>query len=156
MLEISWTRIPGFALGWISRGEDSKHSHLRCLGCWNGKNTFPHLTLFIYMPLHVHSLAFLSGWINQHEKFFYSQGDTRKLPYPGWTMGIALCLIILGILPILIAWLMNVYNILGPSGRPRSASTTMRRIDTAASTRPMMEDYEVRFGSDRPWYRRWF
>jgi len=71
-------------------------------------------------------------------------------------MGIALALIILGVVPIIAAWLMNVFNILGPSGRARSASTTMRRIDTAASTRPMMEDYEVRFGQDRPWYRRWF
>ncbi len=70
-------------------------------------------------------------------------------------MGIALFLIILGVLPILIVWLMNVFNILGPSGRARSASTTMRRIDTSASTRPMMDDYEVRL-DEQPWFRRLF
>jgi len=84
-------------------------------------------------------------------------GETRKLPFPDWCMGIALALIILGIVPIIAGWLMNKFNVSGPSGRQGSASTTMRRIDTAASTRPMMEDYEVRFGvPERPWYRRWF
>ncbi|OXA63882.1 sodium- and chloride-dependent transporter XTRP3 isoform X2 [Folsomia candida] len=71
------------------------------------------------------------------------KGETHLLPYPGWCMCIALALIIVGIVPIIAGWLMDRFNILGPSGRPRSASTTMRRIDTAASTRPMMEDYEV-------------
>ncbi|CAL8102338.1 unnamed protein product [Orchesella dallaii] len=70
------------------------------------------------------------------------KGDTHLLAFPGWTMGVALFLIILGVLPIFIVWMMNVFNILGPSGRPRSASTTMRRIDTSASTRPMMDDFE--------------
>lgn len=83
------------------------------------------------------------------------QGETKLLPFPGWTMGIALFLIIMGVLPILIVWLMNVFNILGPSGRARSASTTMRRIDTSASTRPMMDDYEVRL-DEQPWFRRLF
>jgi len=83
------------------------------------------------------------------------QGETKLLPFPGWTMGIALFLIILGVLPILVVWLMNVFNILGPSGRARSASTTMRRIDTSASTRPMMDDYEVRL-DEQPWFRRLF
>lgn len=48
-------------------------------------------------------------------------------------MGIALSLIILGIVPIIAGYLMNKFNVLGPSGRSGSASTTMRRIDTVSA-----------------------
>ncbi|CAG7720271.1 unnamed protein product [Allacma fusca] len=78
----------------------------------------------------------------EYQAWSRKEGDTHKLPFPGWVMGIALVLIMLSVLPIIVVAIMNTFNILGPSGRPRSASTTMRRIDTSASTRPMMEDYE--------------
>jgi len=147
VLEIHWTGyLESFARG-IFSGQNAVKSFVRFLERRKGM-------LKVLMMLEIKNMNRMKNFILNFLMGF--QGESEEIQYPGWAMGFALFLVILGIVPIIAIYIMNKFNLHTPSGRAPDAATTMRRIDTAASTRPMMDDYEVKCGqSERPWYRHW-
>nr|XP_023024382.1 sodium-dependent neutral amino acid transporter B(0)AT3 [Leptinotarsa decemlineata] len=68
------------------------------------------------------------------------QGDVVATPYPSWVMGIAIAMILAGILPIPIVFLLRRYQILKLDVNIHEGS--IRRIDTTVSTKEMITDVD--------------
>lgn len=66
---------------------------------------------------------------------------TVKTPYPGWVLGVAAVMVLAGILPIPIVFLLRRYQILKMDINIHEGS--IRRIDTTVSTKEMITDVDV-------------
>ncbi|KAG5893925.1 Inactive sodium-dependent neutral amino acid transporter B(0)AT3 [Gonioctena quinquepunctata] len=73
------------------------------------------------------------------------EGDVVATPYPSWVMGIAIVMILAGILPIPIVFLLRRYQILKLDVNIHEAS--IRRIDTTVSTKEMITDVDEQLTS---------
>lgn len=69
------------------------------------------------------------------------QGVTVKTPYPGWVLVVAAVMVLAGILPIPIVFLLRRYQILKMDINIHEGS--IRRIDTTVSTKEMITDVDV-------------
>lgn len=69
------------------------------------------------------------------------KGMTVKTPYPGWVLVIAGVMVLAGILPIPIVFLLRRYQILKMDINIHEGS--IRRIDTTVSTKEMITDVDV-------------
>lgn len=63
------------------------------------------------------------------------------VPYPGWALAIAIMMILAGILPIPMVFLLRRYQCLKIDINIHEGS--IRRIDTTVSTKEMMTDVDV-------------
>lgn len=66
---------------------------------------------------------------------------TVKTPYPGWVLVVAAVMVLAGILPIPIVFLLRRYQILKMDINIHEGS--IRRIDTTVSTKEMITDVDV-------------
>ncbi|KAG5865600.1 hypothetical protein JTB14_020734 [Gonioctena quinquepunctata] len=73
------------------------------------------------------------------------EGDVVATPYPSWVMGIAIVMILAGILPIPIVFLLRRYQILKLDVNIHEGS--IRRIDTTVSTKEMITDVDEQLTS---------
>ncbi|KAF7268880.1 sodium- and chloride-dependent transporter XTRP3 isoform X4 [Rhynchophorus ferrugineus] len=73
------------------------------------------------------------------------QGDSVKKSYPGWVLAIAACMILAGILPIPIVFLLRRYQKLNLDINIHEGS--IRRIDTTVSTKEMITDVDEQLTS---------
>ncbi|CAH2004494.1 unnamed protein product [Acanthoscelides obtectus] len=73
------------------------------------------------------------------------EGDTVATPYPTWVLGIAISMILAGILPIPIVFLLRRYQILKMDINIHEGS--IRRIDTTVSTKEMITDVDEQLTS---------
>jgi hypothetical protein len=62
---------------------------------------------------------------------------SEKKAYPGWTMGVAFILATSSVMPIIVIALMRITNCSKPHA-DYQPGTPMKRVDTTASTNPMM------------------
>lgn len=69
------------------------------------------------------------------------QGMTVKTSYPGWVLGVAAVMVLAGILPIPIVFLLRRYQVLKMDINIHEGS--IRRIDTTVSTKEMITDVDV-------------
>ncbi|XP_030745161.1 sodium- and chloride-dependent transporter XTRP3 isoform X2 [Sitophilus oryzae] len=73
------------------------------------------------------------------------KGVSVKTPYPGWVLVIAGCMVLAGILPIPIVFLLRRYQILKMDINIHEGS--IRRIDTTVSTKEMITDVDEQLTS---------
>ncbi|XP_014608769.1 PREDICTED: sodium-dependent neutral amino acid transporter B(0)AT3 isoform X1 [Polistes canadensis] len=76
-----------------------------------------------------------------------TQGVTVSMPYPGWVLAIAACIIFAGIAPIPIVFLLRVFQCVKLDVDIHQGS--IRRIDTTVSTKEMMGDVDLDEYHDR-------
>lgn len=78
-------------------------------------------------------------------KIFYShlvsQGEAVPTSYPGWVLGIAVVIILAGVAPIPIVFLLRRFQLVKLDVDIHQGS--IRRIDTTVSTKEMMGDVDV-------------
>ncbi|CAG9864071.1 unnamed protein product [Phyllotreta striolata] len=76
----------------------------------------------------------------KYQAWSQEEGDVIPTPYPPWVMGIAISMILAGILPIPIVFLLRRYQILKLDVNIHEGS--IRRIDTTVSTKEMITDVD--------------
>lgn len=74
-------------------------------------------------------------------KNIFFKGDVKPTPYPPWVMSIAISMILAGVLPIPVVFLLRRYQILKLDVNIHEGS--IRRIDTTVSTKEMITDVDV-------------
>lgn len=72
---------------------------------------------------------------------FFSQGSVVKTGYPNWVMGVALAMIIAGVLPMPVVYLLRRFQLLKVDLDIHQGS--IRRNETTASTKEMIDEDEV-------------
>lgn len=80
------------------------------------------------------------------------QGEAKKTDYPGWVLGIAGIIILAGIAPIPIVYILRRFQLVKLDVDIHQGS--IRRIDTTVSTKEMMGDVDV--STTYYWDRRHF
>ncbi|XP_018566010.1 sodium- and chloride-dependent transporter XTRP3 [Anoplophora glabripennis] len=74
------------------------------------------------------------------------KGDVDVIPYPNWVLGIAISMVLAGILPIPIVFLLRRYQCLKMDINIHEGS--IRRIDTTVSTKEMITDVDLNEDDD--------
>lgn len=74
-------------------------------------------------------------------KIFLSQGRVIKTQYPPWVLGIAVVMILAGVLPIPVVFILRRFQCLAFDVDIHQGS--IRRIETTVSTKEMMSDQDV-------------
>lgn len=80
-------------------------------------------------------------WIHSKTQQTLPQGHTVKKSYPDWVLGIAVAMILAGVLPIPVVLLLRRFQCLALDVDIHQGS--IRRIETTVSTKEMMSDQDV-------------
>ncbi|CAH1279682.1 unnamed protein product [Diabrotica balteata] len=81
----------------------------------------------------------------KYQAWSKEEGDVKPTPYPPWVMSVAISMILAGILPIPIVFLLRRYQILKLDVNIHEGS--IRRIDTTVSTKEMITDVDEQLTS---------
>ncbi|XP_044744416.1 sodium-dependent neutral amino acid transporter B(0)AT3 isoform X1 [Coccinella septempunctata] len=76
----------------------------------------------------------------KYDAWIAEMGNTSKTPYPGWVLCIAISMVLAGVLPIPIVFLLRRYQCLKMDINIHEGS--IRRIDTTVSTKEMITDVD--------------
>ncbi|CAH1101642.1 unnamed protein product [Psylliodes chrysocephalus] len=81
----------------------------------------------------------------KYQAWSREEGDVKPTPYPPWVMSIAISMILAGVLPIPVVFLLRRYQILKLDVNIHEGS--IRRIDTTVSTKEMITDVDEQLTS---------
>lgn len=81
---------------------------------------------------------FRNNKLAQHSKILFPKGKVEQTDYPPWVMGIALSMILAGVLPMPIVFLMRSFQCLKVDLDIHQGS--IRRNETTASTKEMIDN----------------
>ncbi|KAL3287988.1 hypothetical protein HHI36_002442 [Cryptolaemus montrouzieri] len=83
----------------------------------------------------------------KYDAWIAELGNTSKTPYPGWVLAIAISMVLAGVLPIPIVFLLRRYQCWKMDFNIHEGS--IRRIDTTVSTKEMITDVDYDDDQDR-------
>ncbi|XP_045762198.1 sodium-dependent neutral amino acid transporter B(0)AT3 isoform X4 [Maniola jurtina] len=108
---------------------------------WYWQVTWRYVGPFIVSCILLSSLIFMILYPPTYGAWNAAEGRVEKTPYPDWVLGIAVAMILAGILPIPVVLLLRRFQCLALDVDIHQGS--IRRIETTVSTKEMMSDQDV-------------
>ncbi|XP_071447708.1 sodium-dependent neutral amino acid transporter B(0)AT3 [Hetaerina americana] len=115
---------------------------------WYWQITWRYLGPIIMTCILISSIVFRVIHKPTYHAWDAKKGETTELPYPNWVLVIAVLMIVAGVLPIILVFLLRRFQCLKLDTSIHQGA--IRRIDTTASTKEMMGDVDLDEYHDLP------